>query len=437
MLIDLEKIKNCKSIRIKLSEDSFNYYLQNVNEYYTALEKDIITIKPSETMDVISVLVGFREYFYSESEWERLILHALDVLRKGINKSFFYDTAIFYGMTHVAYSVFALSAKVSKIKPFLQGINDVLLDKLSDYLKSADKNEFNTTGNYEVIKGLSGPFRYLLDNSGDEKIDKMIMQLTNVFIKRSKDITILDHKVTGWHYYPSVIEKKHMSVAAENGCINYGVSHGMGGPLPVLAMAYHKGFTADGLEEAMNGLISEYMNAVYYVEDIAYWPGRLTFEQYIGQSEIAKAPNPMSWCYGSVGILRVLYMSGVFMSDDKIKQFALEELIKIAQMDLSSYMLSQPIVCHGYIGTAAVLNLMYLDTGRDEFLQKVIEMTEASAAFNIESFFENARYVSSANSTATMATLHDYLEGYNGIMRSILSIIKGIPCEHEKRLLML
>jgi len=111
--------------------------LQNVAEYFTALKKDIYTVKPRETMDVISVLIGFREYFHSESEWERLILHSLDVLRKRINKSFFYDTAIFFGMTHVAYSIHGLSAKAPKIKPFLHGINDVLLDKLSNYLKSS------------------------------------------------------------------------------------------------------------------------------------------------------------------------------------------------------------------------------------------------------------------------------------------------------------
>jgi len=299
-----------------------------------------------------------------------------------------------------------------------------------------DKHEFNTTGNYEVIKGLSGPFRYLLDHSGDKKIDKMITQLLNVFVKRSKDIPILNHQITGWHYYPSAMEQKYMTVDAANGCINYGVSHGMGGPLPVLSMAYHKGFVVDGLKDAIDGLITEYMNAVYYVDEIAYWPGRVTFEQYIGQHEIANMPNPMSWCYGSVGILRALYISGVYMSNDKVMRFALDELIKIARMDLSSYLLVTPIVCHGYVGTAAVLSLMYQDTGRDEFLEKTIEMVEAGTAYNIKRFFDNAHQIASNNNTETLASLHDYLEGFSGIVHSILSIIKGVHSENEKRLLM-
>ena len=435
MLIDIDKIRNCNDIRIKLSEDSFNCYLQNIGEYFDSLKKDIYTMKPQETMDVISIMGSFQEYFYSESEWECLILHLLNVLRKGINKSFFNDTAIFYGMTHVAYSVYALSLKVPKIKPLLQGINDVLLDKLSHYLESSNKHEFATIGNYEVIKGLSGPFRYLLDNDDGDRVNKMIKQLINVFIKRSKDIIILDHNVTGWHYYPSAVEKMYMDVGAANGCINYGVSHGMGGPLPVLSMAYHKGYNVDGLEDTINRLISEYMNAVYYVDGIVYWPGRITFEQYIGQEAIANTANPMSWCYGSVGILRTLYMSGVYMTNNMVKQFAVDELVKIAKMELQSYSLSQPIVCHGYVGTAAILNLMYLDTGREEFLQKTIELVEASAAFNIEGFFANANHVAKNNNTESLATLHDYLEGFNGIVHTILSIIKGNPSVNEKRLL--
>jgi len=437
MLIDLDKIRNCDSIRIKISEESFDCYLQNVNEYFTVLEKDIFTIKPKETMDVISALVGFKEYFCLESEWERLALRSLDILRKGINKSFFNDTAIFFGLAHVAYAVYGLTAKAPKIRSFLQGINDMLLNKLTEELKASDKKEFYTIGNYEAIKGFSGPFRYLLENNGDNKTDEMIRRLIGVFIKRSKNISILDHQVTGWHYYPSAMEKRFMDAEAANGCINYGVSHGMGGPLPVLSMAYHKGYDVEGLKDAIDGLISEYMNAVYYAGDIAYWPGRITFEQYIGQDKMPDTPNAMSWCYGSVGILRALYMAGDFISNDEAKQFALDELIKIAMLDLPSYMLSQPIVCHGYIGTAAVLNLMYLDTGKEEFLHKTIEMIEASIGFNIERFFENAHQVARNNNAETLATLHDHLEGFNGIVHSILSIIKGIPTENEKRLLML
>jgi lantibiotic modifying enzyme len=331
-----------------------------------------------------------------------------------------------------------LSVNTPKIKPFLQDINEILLGNLSDYLAGADNQKFNTMGNYEVIMGLSGPLRYLLNFNGDERMNEMVQQIIDVFIKRSKDITILDKRVTGWHYYPSESEASFMPVKAINGVVNYGVSHGMGGPLATLSLVYNNGVRTEGLLDAINGLISEYMNALYYVDDIAYWPGRITFEQYVGLDEIPEVAiaSQMSWCYGSVGILRVLFIAGDLMSNEELKQFALDELVKIAKMDLSEYALTQPIVCHGYIGTAAILNLMYLDTNKIEFLQKTTEMVETSIAFNIERYIENENHLAKMRDTSSRASLHGHLEGYNGIIQTILSIIKGLPNENEKRLVM-
>ena len=437
MPINVEKIKSCESIKLKLSDNVLDSYIENVCEYFSALNKNINVVKPGDAIDILSALAGFREYFDDEAEWERLTLYTLDILRKGINKSFFNKISVFGGMTHVAFSVHALSVKAPKIEPFLQSINEVLLGNLARYLEKSDSDEFYKDGNYEVITGLSGPLRYLLDFSDDEKMKEMAGRIVDVFIRRSKDITILDKRAPGWHYYPSETEASFMEEKAINGVVNYGVSHGMGGPLPALAMAYRNGFRTDGLLDAINGLISEYMNALYYADDIAYWPRRITFEQYVGLDEVAKVPGQMSWCYGSVGILRVLYIAGDILSNEKVKQFAIDELVKIAKMDLANYQLVQPIVCHGYIGTASILNLMYLDTNRVEFLQKTIEMVEASVTFNIERFFESERQLANTRNTSFRADLHNHLEGYNGIIQNVLSIIKGLPNENDKRLLMI
>lgn len=60
------------------------------------------------------------------------------------------------------------------------------------------------------------------------------------------------------------------------------------------------------------------------------------------------------------------------MSNEKILQFALNELTKMCNMDLSLFSLGQSIVCHGFAGTAAITYLMYKDEGKIEFLNKTI-----------------------------------------------------------------
>ena len=434
MIINLEKLKTCNSFAVKIPEHILDLYAKNVNEYFISLEKNFHKVKPSESVDIVSALTSFKEYFNSDSEWEHLTLQSLDILRKGAKGLFFDKIAAFGGMTHVAFAIQGLLEKTHKINPFFQSINNILLDNTTAFLKKSSNKEFNSSGNFEIIKGLSGPLRYFIQFD-DEKMKNMAKQIIDVFIKRSKEITILNHNITGWHYYPSKIEEAFMDIDASNGCINYGVSHGMGGPLATLSIAHKSGLHSDMLIDVINGLISEYMNALYYINDIAYWPGRVNFEQYIGAEDMQKSPGRMSWCYGSVGILRTIYMSGDLVCDESIKKFALDELIKIAKMDLSEYQLFQPIVCHGYIGTAAILNAMYLETGRVEFLQKIIEMIEASAVYTIECFLESEKQ--RTDNPSSRAGLHNHLEGYNGIMQTILSILKSQPSANEKRLLII
>jgi len=437
MFINIEKISLCEGIKVQLPEHVFEAFTQNVCEYFSILENNVNTIRVDGAADIISALVAFREYFDSESDWESITLYALDIIRKGINRSHFDKISAFAGMTRIAFSLHELSEETPKIEPFFQGANELLLGNLHDYLEESDRKEFYSGGNYEAIMGLSGPLRYLLNFSEDKRMKDMAEKIIDVFVKRSKDGSVLGKRTPGWHYYPSEYEEVNMPTKAPNGVVNYGVSHGMGGPLVTLSIAYHKGFRVEGLLEAINGLVSEYMNALYYVDDIAYFPGRITFEQFIGDEEITKVPTQMSWCYGPAGILRALYISGDLLSNEDVKKFALDEFLKVAKMDLYRFQLMQPIVCHGYIGTAAILNLMYLDTNRIEFLHKAIEMVEASMNFNIERFAENERQVVTKRKTPPLWTVHDYLEGYNGIIQTALSIIKGKSAKNEMRLLMI
>jgi hypothetical protein len=40
----------------------------------------------------------------------------------------------------------------------------------------------------------------------------MVGRIIDVFINRSKDITVLERRAPGWHYYPSEFEASQMPV---------------------------------------------------------------------------------------------------------------------------------------------------------------------------------------------------------------------------------
>jgi len=438
MPLNLENLRSEK-FATRVPDETLDNFVKNAGEYFTALDRDISKINPIDAIDIIPAMAAFAEYFECESRWQQLTLHALDVLRKGISRSLIHEFASFSGMSHVGFAINDLANKFPKAQPFLQGINKILCNNLLKYMKKSDTVEFMTAANYEVILGLSGPLSYLLSiNEKNEQITDLIEQIVNAFIRRSKDTTLLGQQMTGWHYYPSKVEKAYMTEDAPNGIVNYGLSHGMAGPLVTLALAHKKGLRLNGLKGAINGLVAEFMRGLYHDEDnTVQWPGRITAEQYLGLEPKQQVPRQQSWCYGSVGILRSLYIVGVVMGDRQTEKFAIDEMVKIAEMPLEKYMLSQPIVCHGLAGTAAILDIMYQDTGRREFLTKVTEMVEVSATYSTEIFLESEKKIANARSISSRATLHEHLEGYNGIVQTIFSILKGRPTGHEKRLLML
>jgi len=439
MIINLDKMRCDGNIKVRLKDEYFEMFLQNVGEYFSKLEnafsKTPPRINPMEALNIISMLSGFKDYFDSEHEWERLTLESLGVLRKGISGGFFGKFSAFSGMAHVAFVAHNLSLKAPNIRPFVDGINKILVDNLSKYLHTTSEEDLMNRGSYEVISGLSGPLRYLIDFPENNEMIELAEKIVDSLIRRSEGKVIAGHNVTGWHYYPTKAEASFIPFDTPNGVVNYGISHGMASPLAILPMAYKNGIRRKGLEDAINGLISEYMETYYYVNDIIYWPGMITLEQRVGLKEINKEAVQMSWCYSSIGNLRALYLAGDSMDNDRIKQFVTSEYTKVAMMDIPNFLLKQPIVCHGHAGTAAVIHSMYLDTKIPELLQKALEMAEISTQFNIGHFFEHQNQIHKSNNTPLRTYLHEYLEGYTGILQSILSIMKGEPNENEKRLL--
>jgi len=437
MIIDVEKLKTCESIKIKLDDTYMDAFCKNANDYFTLVADNPSGISSVDCIDVLSALVYFREYFIDEAQWQSLILKMLEIIRTGVNRSSFDKIAVFAGMTHIAFTVRSLAKIAPRLRLFSKEVDEILLSNLNDFLSKSNSDKFYTEGNYEVIKGLSGPLRYLLDFSDDEKMTSMAKKIVDVFVRRSEDITIMGHHVPGWHYYPSEIEASFMTEKADNGVINYGVSHGMGGPLATLSLAYASGMRSEGLLNAINRLIKEFMDGAYYANNIVCWPGRIKLEQYATLEKIPIASRPMSWCYGSVGILRTMYLAGLHISDEKVKQFAIDEMLKIAKMELADYMLIQPIVCHGYVGTGSIFSQMYLDTGRQEFLEKTKKMIDATISYDISRFIENEKSVANSHNSPLKLNVHNHLEGFNGMMQMTLSILRQQPDENDKRLLMI
>ena len=428
----MSKIYEDVAQKSSLSNDVLNQFAEQNNIFFKSINNDIEDITSHEAVDILSLLIYSNKYFKSESEWERLVYCCLDKIRDGIYNNEFNSISAFSGLTYVNFIVRELTLKVLDLKKFMKSLDYLLNNTVYSYLRLPEGSRFYSENSFELMTGLSGVLRYCLDNDNDEQYSLLTNDIVNTFVKNIHPKIVLGYTVPGCHYYPSRIESKYMDTPAINGCINYSLSHGMGGPLCALSLAHKKCGYSKEIIEIIEKLILEYLDSYYYVNNIAYWPGRITFEQYIGQKKINFLPNRMSWCYGSVGILYALYVAGKEFSNEKINEFSLNEMEKIAGLDTSQYLLNSPIVCHGISGVALIMRKMYNDTQNNIFAQKVSELTDYLIYNFTYKDIEN-----SSLSDLNKIPMYDYLEGYTGILQTIYSLVNNMNNVNEKRLLIL
>lgn len=395
--------------------NSLDTFLQEMTE-----EKE--NLGTTEVVDVLSLLITLQDYFSCTSEWEDLVYVCLTRIRDNIYSKKYSFPAAFSGLAYVAFITRELANVAPDLKSFLRSIETLLCHDVHRYCNPHDINAFHSTNSYELISGMSGMLKYFLEQHTDSRFQNTLHELVEAFIARSCAKQICGHTLPGWHYYPSTYERKYMETPALNGCVNYGVSHGMGGPLAVLSQAYARNINTEMLLSIITDLISEYMNSYYYRDSSIHWPGRITFEEYVDILPRRQPRTRNSWCYGSAGILRALYLAAKAISDTRIETFALEELEKIAQEETSNYLLSSPIVCHGLAGMALILHNMYLDSGHATFQIKVSELCQTL----VNDFLQRNH---------SEIPKYSYLEGYTGILQTILTLLTGQPNVNKKRLL--
>ena len=414
--------------KTNLEEELVKKFAESNQKFFEGINESIENISSYEAIDVISILISAYKYFVSRQQWEGLVYACLTKIREGIYNKEFNMISSFSGITYINFIIRELKKMIPELQRFSKTLEMLQNDILSYYLNLPENSEFYTQNGFELIQGFSGILKYYLDS--EYEVKEIIDNIVSLFVQHLKPKLIRGYSTPICHYYPSIYEKRYMTEEAQNGCVNYSLSHGMSGPLVSLSLACKKSSDCVGITKIIDSIINEYMKSYYYINDIIYWPGRITFEQYIGQEKFIPGKSKMSWCYGSIGILNSLYIAAKAKSDIRLKEFCIEELKKIALLDIKEYLLFSPIVCHGLSGVLLVLKKMYQETQDEVFYRKTIEI--------LEKLIYNFVYKERENKELTgMNEIkeYNYLEGYSGILQTIYSVITDTVNINERRLL--
>lgn len=410
-------IRLSDNIRIKTEKFIENIYSYIENEY----DKEILN--PIYYRDIILLISEGFFFIKNKEKFEQIGYDLCKSIKQelemyGVIEN---DIGMISGFGYKCFVVSKYSKRTGNLKRFSNSLNKLLLDFMENKIKTfVEKDIATTMSKYDVISGLSGSLYYLLDFSWNEEEVKKLNKVVSYLVNLTKYSNYKGNSVMKFHITRENQFRDDEKERFTNGNFNFGISHGMMGPLIVLSKAFNLGYKVDGLKESIEELTLLYDKFKVYKENIALWPSQLSLEEYlIGKCKDENYHVASSWCYGNISIARGLQKVAKNMGWDEKESLYKEDLINILNQPSINYNLSSPSLCHGYSSILSIITHSYMNDRDDRYVSRIEEMI----ALILKVFEENNKYIESHKEV--LEDKDNYIEGYSEDL-SLLSGSLGI-----------
>ncbi|MFF4605294.1 lanthionine synthetase C family protein [Streptomyces sp. NPDC001339] len=289
---------------------------------------------------------------------------------------------------------------------------------------------------YDLINGLSGTARLLLDAASDPAetsptVESALTESLRHLIHVTEPVRIDGHEVPGWWVPAELQISRQDRQAYPHGDLNLGMAHGIAGPLAVLCSAYESGREEQGMHDAMHR-IAEWLLSWTLRDDAGpYWPARAAWEQEVAPRRPQELFTRTAWCYGTPGVAAALFRAGRAMDRPDWCGAAVEGLRAALRRDESLWAVEGATICHGYAGllrVAARVNQAVddpeLNAGCQRLTGKVLACADEAVPFG---FRHLMRFPVVAGSPVRHRSVDTagMLEGAAGVALSLLSADDG------------
>ncbi len=310
-------------------------------------------------------------------------------------------------------------------------LNTILLDYAMLIIES-QKQRILLASDYDCINGISGILYYLL-HTDFNKLDKIKLQkLIEFLINCTKVHEYKKCEVINFHLEKNALFLEEDRERYPLGNINFGLAHGMSGPLIALVESYKLGlYNLDILKAAINKIVSVYKKFEYIENGIPYYPRQLDFNDYISDNK-AKNFNNASWCYGNVSNALVLLKTSKLLHE-KDESFRYENyLLNIINQNYRDYFFEFSVLCHGSASIIAEQISLYETTYNKSFLDNLNRNIEKMKEIYLikNNYFLDLDEID-LNSKKGIAEIQGYkddlsfLYGIGGIFLVLLDVLIG------------
>lgn len=414
----IRKVKSFIDISDKAMDEIYElleYFFKYIEEQY-----DSEILNPIYNVDLLLVVSEAYSLLENKEKWGKVAYDMCKSIKQSLERDGIseYSPRMLWGLGYMCFAVNIFNKNTDNLEKFSEDLNKLLLensDNYIDYLIESNSETF--MGEYDVVSGLSGVLYYLLDFKWSVDEEKQLEKILDYLIGLTKYHKYKERNIINFHITRENQFREDEKEKFPDGNLNFGLSHGMIGPLIAMAKAHNKGIKANGLNDAIVELFNIYEKFKKYKGNIAFWPTQLAYKDYIiGELDENTTPIRSSWCYGNISIARGMQKTAKYMKwSEKEKEYK-KDLINIINQPVEKYNLYSPILCHGYASVLCERMFAYRDNKDKEFIKTI----EDNINVIINMFKKNKD-----ENTVIQENFEDlsFMEGTIGIVLSLLGVI--------------
>ena len=279
------------------------------------------------------------------------------------------------GLAGVAFCAARLAAGAARPLPLLERLDAMLVDAGPGLLAPLGGAEPLPGASWDHIAGVTGLGAYLLGRREREQTRALLESVLDALAARAQAAPDL----SGYRALPD-------AEAERPARIDVGLSHGVAGPLALLALAAREGIEVAGQREAVAELGGWLVAKASADPAGPRWPPWVALaDDGVSAEQPGLDPRP-AWCYGSGGIAWALWNAGDCLQEAGWRAAALHGLERALDLDPAERRLPSPTLCHGVAGTLQITMRLAQRTGSAELWARADALAgELLAAFDAAS----------------------------------------------------
>lgn len=257
------------------------------------------------------------------------------------------NATLFFGAPALAFALHAAADRPGRYERALQALDirvaALTRRRLDQAHARINRGNRPALAEFDLINGLTGLGAHLLrcDPDGD-----LIRQVLTYLVRLTEPLDA--EGLPGW--WTDLAPTGRRSTAFPGGHGNFGMAHGISGPLALLSLAMRCGIVADGQTEAITRICSWLDTWRQDHDTTPWWPETITLDETrLGRPRQTRPRRP-SWCYGTPGLARAQQLAGQATADTDRQRMAEQALLGCLTNPEQLRRITDSSLCHGLAG---------------------------------------------------------------------------------------